>query len=231
MAPSKVNIPKIKKQFDNRTDLKRYLKDLTEFTKRGAEETKEGTEIPKYLYNQIKTKQRRLSYNINRQIKLMNTKKVTNYGKRQVQTIGSYDDIQLKNLIAKQKKLLNVKLSTLEPLQLLELSTKLTSNTRTDRNTIFKNNFLKMLNDNAQTYGIDSSIMNEIKRKMKQLSPSDFFELSITEQSIKEIIHHYNEIGKQGFENYRKNNLSDIQDVYTNVYENLDLIVDEYLNG
>lgn len=229
VIPERVSIPRIKSRFQNRTDLKRYLSEMQEFTKRGAEKPISQTNnIPKYLYNQIKRKQRRASYNLNRQIRLYEREHVTLEGKKQRETIATHDYLEYQNLLSKMENLLNTDLSTLSENELLKLNEKLTTVTKTGRNKQFQNNFLDILMKDAKAYGQDSRRIEEIQNKLKRLSSSQFYHLSITEDTIKQILAYYKMIGDKNFEDLQTLNQDNIDSLFNSLYENINQILDNY---
>lgn len=228
ILPNKTNLTEIKNTYTNRTDIRRYLKDLQAFTKRGAEQNvSESIDIPKYLFNQIKTKTRRFNYNINRQLKLYETTNVKNIGKKQKQSLASYYDLEYKNLKAK-KDILNKPLSKLTGRELLELNVKLSANTKTDRNQIFKENFIEMLASNYRTYGIETGDVKKLQQKIDTLSPEEFYKFSRTETLIRNILDYYNKIGSEDFNVFYENNLTTVQSDFDDLYNNIDTILEDY---
>lgn len=218
-----------KAMFTNRKDLKRYLEDLGEFTKRGAEKPiSQDTNIPTYLYNQIKRKQRRAKPTLTRQIHIYERENVTIGGKKQVDTIATWQNMEYKNLLAKMEKRINTDLSKLNTQELLDLNEKLTTLTKTGRNKEFQKNFIDILMKDGSTYGQDQRRILEIKRKLNQLNSTQFYHLSITEDTIRNILAYYKKIGDEDFRDYKNLNQNEIDTNFEELYNNIDNILDNY---
>lgn len=235
VIPNRVRVKDItggdtqKSMFTNRKDLRRYLEDLGEFTKRGAERPiSQSNPIPRYLYNQITRKQRRAKPTLTRAINIYEKENVRVGGKVQAQKVATREDLEYKNLLAKMESRINVDLSTLSPSELLSLNEKLTILTKTGRNKEFQNNFLDILLKDARTYGQDVERVREIERKLKRLNSNQFYHLSITEDTIKNILAYYKKIGDQDFNDFKSLNQNEIDTNFSELYDNLDEILASY---
>lgn len=218
-----------KPMFTNRKDLKRYLEDLGEFTKRGAEKPiSQNSNIPTYLYNQIRRKQRRVRPTLTRAINIYEKENVTIGGKKQVDKVATRENLEYKNLLAKMEKRINTDLSKLSGEELLQLNEKLTTLTRTGRNKEFQRNFIDILMKDASTYGQDINRVKEIQKKLNRLNSTQFYHLSITEDTIRNILAYYKKIGETDFNDYKSLNQNEINTNFEELYDNIDQILDNY---
>lgn len=241
LLPDKVSKQAIK-QINNRADLKRKLKELQRFSKRGAEDiitTKGGVRITQYSLNNLKQQSKRVKQNITREITRLKTEKPKVFGKEQDITFAQMgDDYYLTTL--KRKEKLNksfLELSQEEFESYENLVNRLTQN-EAYMNYVFKQNYLKMLTDLGYYYKYSKTKLKIIKERLMALDKSDFLELFRSDKSISAVLNYYPVVtGQINLKNKRGKNdvginpndiTEDVYSLYDNLYDNLDEIVSDY---
>lgn len=235
LLPSKITKKELKNSVYTRQELQRKLKELQRFSKRGAEDvitTAGGIRLTKYELNEIKRENTRLKRNITREINMLKVNKPKILGKTQTSTFSEMGDTHYLNLVAKRKALekdIN-KLLRDEFERFIKLIEK-TGRSQQYMNTVFKENYFKMLTDLAYYYGYDNKKLNEMKKKLMRLKPDDFFKLFKEDKSIKAILDYY-PIFTSNFNNAIYGNRMDYQEdvlnIYDALYDNLDDILKDY---
>lgn len=235
LLPSKITKKELKKSVYTRQELQRKLKELQRFSKRGAEDiitTFGGVRLTKYELNEIKRENTRLKRNITREINRLKVNKPKILGKTQTSTFSEMGDTEYLNLIAKRKALekdVN-KLLRDEFERFIKLIEKI-GRSQQYMNTVFKENYFKMLTDLAYYYGYDNKKLNEMKKKLMRLKPDDFYKLFKEDKSIKAILDYY-PIFTSNFNNAIYGNRMDYQEdvlnIYDALYDNLDDILKDY---
>lgn len=216
----KEDIKKIKTKFNNRTDLRRYLKDIQEFNQRGAENLNPNYKVPNYIYNITKRRQRQLKYHITRDLKLYN-KNVTIGGREQLSKLKEIEREQYQNLLAKKEKLLDIDLSSLSLQEFIELNRSLQANTKIKSSNQFKKNFEIMFQNITSLYNLDNKKSKEIINKLDSLSSSQLSNLLISERLLNQFIYYYGNL-KEG-DVYETTD--EIKDIFDELYNNIDEIV------
>lgn len=213
-----------------RKEVRRHLKDLEAFTKRGGEKniTVKGATLPRYLYENIKRYARLLKVQTTRKMKELETRKPIVGTTKQPFTFSQYGSQEYLTLKAKRMTLLDKDLSKMTPSEISTYLEKLKVNTRQRDLGVWQENYIQILEDSALSYGYDPDKLEVIVERLKKLSPSDFDDLSFINRNIKEIVYYY-----RALENIETaDELKDVgEDVITNldsIYENLDEILADY---
>ncbi len=108
LLPSKITKKELKSSVYNRTELRRKLKELQQFSTRGVEdviETSGGARLTKYDYQNIKRENARIKRNITREINRLKIEKPKIFGKIQSSTFSEMGDTDYLNLVARRKAL------------------------------------------------------------------------------------------------------------------------------
>ena len=237
LLPSKITKKDLKSGVYTRTELRRKLKELQRFGRRGAEdiiETSGGVRLTQYNYQNIKRENARIKRNITREINRLRVNKPKIFGKTQTSTFSEMGDHDYLNLVARRKALekdIN-KLSRDE----LERFTKLIEKTGRNQqymNTVFKENYFNMLTDIAYHYGYDNKKLDEMKKKLMKLKPNDFLRLFKEDKSIRAILDYYPIVTSNfdfntGMYVNRMDYQEDVMNLYDALYDNLDYILKDY---
>ena len=232
LLPEKTSYQNLVTESMTRSDLKRKLEEMKRFTKRGGEEiltTSTGATILKSDLETLKKEKARVKANITREIKRLETTKPKISGKEQARTYAEMGDTDYLNLLAKRKALLKDidKLSNEELDRLQKLVKKLGKN-QEYMNSVFKDNYIKMLTDLGYSVGYDFTEFNKLKKRIKNLKPNEFNRLFKEDKTIRAILDYYpilnGSVGSINI-NYIK---EDVTTLYDNMIENLDKILINY---
>ena len=232
LLPSKITKKDLKSGVYTRTELRRKLKELQRFGRRGAEdiiETSGGARLTRYDYQNIKRENTRIKRNITREINRLKVNKPKIFGKTQTSTFSEMGDHDYLNLVARRKALekdIN-KLSRDE----LERFTKLIEKTGRNQqymNSIFKQNYFDMLTDLAYYFDYDNDKLNILKQKLMNLKPNDFLKLFKEDKSIRAILDYY-PIVTNSFNAINPDDIKeDVINLYDNLIDNIDMILQDY---
>ena len=232
LLPSKITKKDLKSGVYTRTELRRKLKELQRFGRRGAEdiiETSGGVRLTQYSYQNLKRENARIKRNITREINRLRVNKPKIFGKTQTSTFSEMGDHDYLNLVARRKALekdIN-KLSRDE----LERFTKLIEKTGKNQqymNSIFKQNYFDMLTDLAYYFDYDNDKLNILKQKLMNLKPNDFLKLFKEDKSIRAILDYY-PIVTNSFNAINPDDIKeDVINLYDNLIDNIDMILQDY---
>ena len=221
LLPSKITKKELKSSVYNRTELRRKLKELQRFSKRGAEDiiaTGGGARLTRYDYQNIKRENTRIKRNITREINRLRVEKPKIFGKAQSSTFSEMGDTDYLNLVARRKALekdIN-KLSRDELERFRKLIEK-TGKSQQYMNSIFKENYFEMLTDLAYYFDYDNNKLNLLKQKLMKLKPNDFLKLFKDDKSIRAILDYYPVVTNS----FNAINPDDIKEDVVNLYDNL----------
>ena len=232
LLPSKITKKDLKSGVYTRTELRRKLKELQRFGRRGAEdiiETSGGVRLTQYNYQNIKRENARIKRNITREINRLRVNKPKIFGKTQTSTFSEMGDHDYLNLVARRKALekdIN-KLSRDE----LERFTKLIEKTGKNQqymNSIFKQNYFDMLTDLGYYFDYDNDKLNILKQKLMNLKPNDFLKLFKEDKSIRAILDYY-PIVTNSFNAINPDDIKeDVINLYDNLIDNINEIIQDY---
>jgi len=230
LLPSKINKQQLKQSVVTRNELKRKLRELKRYSTRGIEETmktKGGVVLSKYEYENIKRENARVKRNLTREIKTLQTTKPTVFGKKQATTFAKMGDSRYLNLVTKREAL-NKDISKISPQEFekQQLLVSRIGKNQSYMNTIFKDNYFKMLAELGYYYEYDADKLLEMKKKLYKLPPEQFYKLFTNEKSIKAITEYYRERIK-GVVN-PDDIKQDVYNLYDTLYENIDEILKDY---
>lgn len=190
--PNKINKTKFKANYYDKDEIKRQLKNLQLFSKRGAENytfLDSNTSMSKYELELLKKELRRARYNTTRQINQMLTTKVKVAGVPTDGTLANMGDRSYLNLISRKSGLSgDITKMNYEKIKSLKKLVERTNRSNTYYNSIFKDNYMKMLSTVSYHYGEDGKGIIE---KLDKLKPEDFYKLFTTDKAISSVLHYY----------------------------------------
>ena len=232
LLPSKITKKDLKSGVYTRTELRRKLKELQRFGRRGAEdiiETSGGVRLTQYNYQNIKRENARIKRNITREINRLRVNKPKIFGKTQTSTFSEMGDHDYLNLVARRKALekdIN-KLSRDELERFTKLIEKI-GRSQQYMNSIFKQNYFDMLTDLAYYFDYDNDKLNMLKQKLMNLKPNDFLKLFKEDKSIRAILDYY-PIVTNSFNAINPDDIKeDVINLYDNLIDNIDMILQDY---
>lgn len=230
--PEKESIKAIKERVNSKWDLNREINRLERFTKRNAEElikNKSGVVMSRWEFENIQREQKRLSSRLLRDIERYSNIKPQEFGVTQSVTYAQMGDEKLSNMKARLKAISGKSVMKLNKEQLKSLQTlinKTSANYRKPKD-IFYNNYLDgTLLNTAYFVGYDKEKIEYIKKKLSELTPTQFSKAFETEQALKDIQLRYDLTKEDGITPERISN--DVTPVLNNLYENIDQIVETY---
>ena len=221
----------LKRTATSRAEIRRKLADLQSFTARGGEKNiRVGiSSIPKYQYTNIKRYQRLLKIQTSRKMRQLETRRPIANGVEQPYTFSQYGSQEYLTLKAKRMNLADKDLSNLTRSEIQSYLDKLVANTKKKDLGVWQENYLSILEDTGLSYGYDPDKLDVIVSKLKDLTPTEFDDLSFINRNIQAILYSY-----KGLEDIQTaNELSAVsEDVVRNldsIYENLDDILAKYV--
>lgn len=209
LLPSPVKVSDIKEKFTDRRDLNKYLNDLKRFSKRGSEEiiTVKGKEYSKYQIELFRTNLRRQRDDLRREIARAEGIK---------HRYPMQHNIYLQNLKNRQEKL------TWAWQELLDTEFSTTAD-RYIRNAETFDNYLETLFQDAYQVGYDPEKLEYIKKKLLELTPSEFMKVLSDTPEIQFVFDYYHSLTRQaGITNIG------VYNAFNSLYKRIDDIVDEY---
>lgn len=226
--PEKTSISQIKESVNNRRELNKMLRDLQKFSERGMEETvsfASGIEMSRYESTLLKRNLRIAKAKTTKQLKSFTGTPIKVFGVPQ-NTPHEYDESYL-NLKAQREKL-EKDISKLNRRELERLQSNINDILKSyEMEQQYKDNWIDMIEKLSYYGDIDSTKKDEILKRIERISPTNFTKLYRNEKSIKALQELYQDVIRN--KNMVDDELSaDIQDVLSNFYNNLDIILKDY---
>lgn len=220
----------LKESSNNRSELRRQLRTLEDFTKRGGEKniTVKGASIPKYQYQAIKRYRSVISRRLKNREKFNRETVPTVEGVKQDFTIAEQFNEEQQNIKALREKLLNVDFLSKSPSELKAYLDRLVSNARSVNLSTWQQNYADMLLDTAYVYNIPHAKIHELREKILSLSPKEFDKLFKTEATVKQIMYYYKQVNDLGVDVAFENMQDDVLSIYDSLFENIDDILKDY---
>lgn len=221
--PDKITKKELKESVYTRQELYRKIRELQNFSKRGAENviiTSGGVRTSSWEIENLKRENRRLKMILSRDIKRLETTMPRVLGKLQTGTFAQMGDTQYLNIKARREALNKdyMKLD-LQGFKSFQKLLKKTAKNKSYMNNIFKGNYIKMLTDLGYFYGYDKGKMRYLEENLASLDSNKFLKLFNEDKSIKAILDYYPII---------TDTLSaiDPEDVKADVFQLYDLLID-----
>lgn len=190
--PNKINKTKFKANYYDKDEIKRQLKNLQLFSKRGAENytfLDSGASMSKYELELLKKELRRARYNTTRQINQMLTTNVKVAGVPTAGTLANMGDKSYLNLISRKSGLSgNINKMSYENIKNLKKLVERTNRSNTYYNSIFKDNYMDIIKKVSYHFGTESK---EITEKLDKLKPEDFYKLFTNDKAISSVLDYY----------------------------------------
>ena len=230
ILPQKVTKDDLMEVSYTRRDLQRRLSNLRKFNERGAERsilTSQGYAISKYELDYLKREQSRVKRKINREIKRYETIKPTTNGIQEARTFAQMGDTNYLNALARLEAV-SKDITSLTQEQLVNYRRLLYSagKNRDYLAESFKIGYLDMMTQVGYKAGYDSQKLELLKEKLKDLDPTQMYELYRNEKSIKAVSDYYYVLsdGKIDPEQFTQ----DVTNLYDNLIESIDTILEDY---
>lgn len=230
--PEKMTKKTLKQNAYTRTELRRKLNELKRFSQRGIErsmQTSGGYIISKYEFENLKREKARVQRNISRELTRLETEKARVYGKPQAYTFAQMGDSRYLSFLARKENIKKeiAKLNK-EEYERYKQFVYSTGRNIEYENSLFRENYEKMLFDLAYYTKYPDEKIQELKKKIDKLPNKKFYKLFHTEQGIKEVIYQYMAItGKK----MARIDPSIIKENVWQNYDNLIENIDDILNN
>lgn len=232
ILPDKITKKSLTEGSYTRKDLQRKLNELKRFSTRGIEktiETKAGLKLSEYELINLKKESARIKRNLTREINKMRTTKPKIFGKVQTATFSQMGDTMYLNLLARREALeKDTNTLTKEEYERYKKLILKTAKNKEYMNSVFKENYRKMLTDLGYYYNYDKEKMKVLEGKLDKLSPNEFLKLFQNDKSIKAIIDYYPIITDTLSSINPKDIQDDVKVLYDNLIDNIDDILENY---
>lgn len=226
--PELTSVKEVKESVKNKRELDRMLKDLQRYSERGIEKTitfSSGVEMSKYQAEKLKRNLRIAKAKATREISSFKSTPIKIFGIPQ-STPPEYDEAYL-NLKSQREKL-DKDINRLNKRELERLQSNINDILYSyDMEEQYKSNWLDMIEKLGYYGEIDPGKIEAIKERLRTISPTNFTKLYRNEKSIKAIQELYQDvIRNKGMLDQELS--SDIQDIVSNFYSNIDIILKDY---
>lgn len=226
--PDLTSVKEIKEGAKNRRELNRMLKDLERFSERGMEKTvtfASGVEMSRYQAEKLKRNIRIAKAKTTRQINEFKSTPIKVFGIPQ-NTPYQYDEAYLN--LKTQRENLEKNIYQMNRKQIERLESNLEDIIYSyEMEEQYKDNWIDMI-EKLSYYGeVDKHKVDEIKERIKNISPSNFTKLYRNEKSIKALQELYRDVVRNKL-NVDEELASDIDDAMSNFYSNIGIILKDY---
>lgn len=226
-VPNKItraDVKLLKSTSKTRKDLRRRLRELEEYIKRGGEVI-QSSGIPTYQLNITKRYRKALRSKI--------TRTRNYYRSHGYTTAGVEDSISMSQQFDENYQTLN----RLEQLTNKELNASniedyistIRGNLREVNNRQWQNNYADMILDTSYLGNISHERVHAVREKLMALSPEQFAKLTKRERLIKNIIFYYKSINELGVDISTENYEEAIVENFNELEKNLGTILQEYM--
>lgn len=232
ILPDKITKKSLIEEYYTRKDLQRKLNELKRFSTRGIEkavETKTGLKITEYELKNLKKESARVKRYLTKEINKMRTTKPKVFGKVQSATFSQMGDTIYLNLLARREALeKDVNTLTKEEYQRYKKLVLKTAKNKQYMNSVFKENYFKMLTDLGYYYNYNKEKLKFLEGKLDKLSPNEFLKLFQNDKSIRAILDYYPVITDTLSSISPKAIEDDVEVLYDKLIDNIDDILENY---
>lgn len=173
ITPSATTVKNVKSMVYTRGELKRKLRELQTFSKRGMENVRQlssGAYMSEYELATLKKEARRVKGNITRRIRYMQENSPQVFGRLQARTFAQTGDVKYLNLLAKQEKLqANIETLSKDDLERYKRLVYKVGRNMEYMNSLFRENYVKMLTDLAYFTGYQVERMKLDEEQIKSI--------------------------------------------------------------
>ena len=223
--PEKIYVSEIKTTATSRKDLRKMINDYKKFTKRNSERNLKNLnefDITKWEYNKIKRDVKSNLDYINREIDYLSKKEVEVYGKKQNVSIKEMGSSKLRNLERKRdRNMEDFKSKNFNEFKTFRRSVKGMKKLDYRRKT-FRENYIKMMEENVYFYKYDRDKGKEIYNKLLSMSDDEFIDYFEKDKGIESLLYRYkmiHDLGSDITDNEIKQGYLDIDDFYDYMME------------
>ncbi len=225
--PNKItgeDVKMLKKTSRTRGDLRRRLRELEEYTKRGGEVI-QPSGIPTYQENIAKRYRAAARSRITRTRNYYKSHGYTTAGVEDTISMSQQFDEGYRNL-SRLEALTNKELNASN---IEEYISTMRGNLRDVNNRQWQRNYADMILDTSYLGNISHERVHAVREKLMALSPEQFAKLTKRERLIKNIIFYYKNINELGVDISSENYEEAIVENFNELEKNLDTILQEYM--
>ena len=233
LIPSRVSVAALMEEFTNRNDLKRRLRELQGFSKRGAEEiitTKAGVRTTRYEFRLIKEHARIAKIRLSREINILGQATPTIYGKKQPRKFVEMGSEELSNLQARRKSL-EKDIDRLNKQQYKQYKKRADYEYQSwqfDKKAgKFFRSYMDILEKAAYMAGVPYEYVIHIQEALSKLSMQGFGRLMGLERAFKSIIDYYIVLKVQSGVLSTDDEVQ-LRDIFEELNSNIDEMVEQY---
>lgn len=226
-VPDKVSVADLKSTYFDRDALKRKLRQLEKFSKRGAEEIVElgrGAKVTKWELETLKSDMTYLKKRYSRKIQSYGDTIPRIMGKPQAVSYAKMGDARWENLRVLRKSL-DKDVDSLEQgdFNRLKRKTKAQMKRLNRQKYILWANYFTFLDDVAYKADIDPELVDSIKQKLEKMDIDEFIRFFETEKAFSTIIDYY-DLQKLKSGGYSDKDVETVQLMFESINE----LADEY---
>ena len=228
-VPEKVTIKNLKKDYTKRSELKRRIKELQIYSKRGMEGVitlKSGNKITRYEEAIMKRRTSRLKRALTIELNKMSIEKPTLRGKETDFTFAEESRALYKEQKFRREILdRDISIMDIDELKRHKKFIEAELYRQSDKKaTTFRNNYYTMLFSLAEYSSVPRSKIQYIKSRLEKLSNKKFVEFFNKEHYIEAIVNYYPTIA----DGIAMHNQDTINLIYNALYEDIDELIKPY---
>ena len=224
--PQKITKKELLESINSKNELKRNMKQLQRFSRKGAEESVSmgsGERISVWEKNEFIIQKRSATAKLTKKIKDLQSKSVKVAGKKQAGTFETVGDSSYLNLLAQRERIRNKRFEDLTKRDLQRYKSLTRKILKDGHNSVFRESYKTMVIDMAYKYGFDQDKTDQILDKIDSLKDKEFLKLFNEDRAIKSILFYYSGT-KQKVDDFTP----EIITLFEEVYANIDEILKDY---
>lgn len=224
---TRIGKQELKRSVYTAKDLRKRLRDLEYYTKKGGEEyiIRDGTKVPQSIFKSVTNYKRSLTHKLKAEYDSVFYKQATVMGKKENVTHAQALDENYLKYMSKVK----LKEKTFRGLSVKEQEkflSHLKSATKTLNKANFKESFIEMLLDSAYVHGISHERIHNLIEKIRSVSDEEFYEMFKKERSLQQIIYYYQTTNLLGVDESYANLNPLATDTINNLIDTIEDIMD-----
>ena len=227
--PERISKKEITQKAGNIKEIKDLLNRYKTFTQKGSEQIinlNNNVKVSKYELKYTENELRKAKKKIQNEIYKLGNIEIKTFGKKQKVKIKESPTEQLYNLKAKQKALKSLsKIKDKGSFDRLQgyIEKELYSEREKQR---FRQNYIDIFKKTADFYDFDKEKTKQVIEKLEKLNDAQFTALFNTDTGIKAVMDYYPD--KKGNLPLDKKDVgNDVNDIYSNIFENIDIIMNQ----
>lgn len=224
--PQKITKKELLSNINSSQELKRNMKQLQRFSRKGVEESimmASGEKISIWEKQEFIIQKRSATAKLTKKIKDLQAKPVKVAGKKQSGTFETVGDSSYLNLVAQRERIRNKRFEDMTKRDLQRYKSLTRKILKDGHNSVFRESYKTMVIDMAYKYGFDQDKTDQILDKIDQLKDKEFLKLFNEDRAIKSILFYYS-----GTKKKVDDFTPEIITLFEEVYANIDEILKDY---